>query len=77
VQIQEFALEIDALPGGLNDQENSDQTLSFPDNRLLIDLCGEFDRNLTIGFARRSRPSVARDNGHAGALRKARSGQAG
>ncbi len=40
-------MEIDALPGGLNDQENSDQTLSFPDNRLLIDLCGEFDRNLT------------------------------
>lgn len=40
-------MDIDALPGGLNDQENSDQTLSFPDNRLLIDLCGEFDRNLT------------------------------
>ena len=25
----------------------ADLQLSFPDNRLLIDLCGEFDRNLT------------------------------
>ena len=30
-----------------NDQEQQDQTnIKFPDNRLLIDLCGEFDKNL-------------------------------
>ena len=29
------------------DQEQQDQTnIKFPDNKLLIDLCGEFDRNL-------------------------------
>ncbi|SMR70660.1 phosphate starvation-inducible protein PhoH [Aliiroseovarius halocynthiae] len=28
-------------------QEASEVLLEFPDNRLLIDLCGEFDRNLT------------------------------
>ena len=29
------------------DQEKPDQTnIKFPDNRLLIDLCGEFDKNL-------------------------------
>ena len=29
------------------DQEQPDQTnIKFPDNRLLIDLCGEFDKNL-------------------------------
>ncbi|MCH1412687.1 MAG: phosphate starvation-inducible protein PhoH, partial [Rhodobacteraceae bacterium] len=29
------------------DQERQDQTnIKFPDNRLLIDLCGEFDKNL-------------------------------
>ena len=27
--------------------EPDETTLEFPDNRLLIDLCGEFDRNLT------------------------------
>ncbi|MEM6826078.1 MAG: PhoH family protein [Pseudomonadota bacterium] len=27
--------------------ERNETTLEFPDNRLLIDLCGEFDRNLT------------------------------
>jgi len=39
-------LEIDALPQGLTDTDSSDQSLEFPNNRLLIDLCGEFDRNL-------------------------------
>ncbi len=29
-----------------SDTEPSETVLSFPDNRLLIDLCGEFDRNL-------------------------------
>ena len=29
------------------DQARQDQTnIKFPDNRLLIDLCGEFDKNL-------------------------------
>jgi len=29
------------------DHEQSDQTnIKFPDNRLLIDLCGEFDKTL-------------------------------
>ena len=29
------------------DQEQPDQTnIKFPNNRLLIDLCGEFDKNL-------------------------------
>ena len=29
------------------DHEQQDQTnIKFPDNRLLIDLCGEFDKNL-------------------------------
>ena len=29
------------------DQEQLDQTnIKFPDNRLLIDLCGEFDKNI-------------------------------
>ncbi len=39
-------MEIDALPQGLTDTDSSDQSLEFPNNRLLIDLCGEFDRNL-------------------------------
>jgi phosphate starvation-inducible PhoH-like protein len=31
------------------DQEEPDQTnIKFPDNRLLIDLCGEFDKNLAM-----------------------------
>ena len=31
----------------IKEQEKPDQTnIKFPDNRLLIDLCGEFDKNL-------------------------------
>ena len=36
-----------ALPQDMHDNNSSETSLSFPDNRLLIDLCGEFDRNLT------------------------------
>ena len=33
--------------GETEDQERQDQTnIRFPNNRLLIDLCGEFDKNL-------------------------------
>ena len=35
-----------ALPTPPAAQEQSETLLDFPDNRLLIDLCGEFDRNL-------------------------------
>jgi len=36
-----------ALPQNTDAPAVPELTLDFPDNRLLIDLCGEFDRNLT------------------------------
>ncbi|MCP5076088.1 MAG: PhoH family protein [Rhodobacteraceae bacterium] len=36
-----------ALPIQPGPEATPEITLNFPDNRLLIDLCGEFDRNLT------------------------------
>lgn len=35
-----------------SDPVNSDTVLEFPDNRLLIDLCGELDRNIVLVEAR-------------------------
>ncbi|WP_235912911.1 PhoH family protein [Oceanomicrobium pacificus] len=35
-----------ALPPALADADSSEFVVDFPDNRLLIELCGEFDRNL-------------------------------
>ncbi len=35
-----------ALTPAISPQDSSETLLEFPDNRLLIDLCGEFDRNL-------------------------------
>jgi len=39
-------LGIDALTTPTTDGEILETSLEFPDNRLLVDLCGEFDRNL-------------------------------
>jgi len=39
-------LGISALTPPTASDETADTVLEFPDNRLLIDLCGEFDRNL-------------------------------
>ena len=46
-----------ATPGDI-----SESLLAFPDNRLLIDLCGEFDRNLSILEARLSVQILRRGN---------------
>lgn len=37
----------DTLLDPTNSTNRSETLLEFPDNRLLVDLCGEFDRNLT------------------------------
>ena len=34
------------LPQSLDPALQHEEVVEFPDNRLLIDLCGEFDRNL-------------------------------
>jgi phosphate starvation-inducible PhoH-like protein len=39
-------LGIDALSTPPRPEDSHDTLLEFPDNRLLIDLCGQFDRNL-------------------------------
>ena len=43
----ETDLRIDALSTPLKIEDSHETLLEFPDNRLLIDLCGQFDRNLT------------------------------
>ncbi|WP_083588691.1 PhoH family protein [Litoreibacter ascidiaceicola] len=43
---QESSLTTSELTVGATDAAPSETLLEFPDNRLLIDLCGEFDRNL-------------------------------
>ncbi|MBS9717351.1 PhoH family protein [Pseudohalocynthiibacter aestuariivivens] len=43
----EIFLDIRALTPPPNTEEAEETLLEFPDNRLLIDLCGEFDKNLT------------------------------
>lgn len=40
-------MAISALPSSDASEDVHETLLEFPDNRLLIDLCGEFDRNLT------------------------------
>ena len=40
-------MAISALTPPQADQPPHEVVIEFPDNRLLIDLCGEFDRNLT------------------------------
>ncbi len=42
-----LALSTLSAPATSSSGPSADLQLSFPDNRLLIDLCGEFDRNLT------------------------------
>ncbi|TYB80591.1 MULTISPECIES: PhoH family protein [Rhodobacterales] len=42
----ETLLGIDALTPAPTPQDSHETLLEFPDNRLLIDLCGQFDRNL-------------------------------
>lgn len=42
----ETSLGISALTPPSSSEEIQETLLEFPDNRLLIDLCGEFDRNL-------------------------------
>jgi phosphate starvation-inducible protein PhoH and related proteins len=42
----ETLLGIDALSPPPKPEDSHETLLEFPDNRLLIDLCGEFDRNL-------------------------------
>jgi len=39
-------LAISALPPSTTDPAHQEVLIEFPDNRLLIDLCGEYDRNL-------------------------------
>ena len=43
---KENGLAIGALTPPLSDSAARELRIDFPDNRLLIDLCGEFDRNL-------------------------------
>lgn len=43
---EEQQLPIFALPSDNDDETASETLVEFPDNRLLIDLCGEFDKNL-------------------------------
>ncbi len=43
---KETSLGISALTTPTKSEETVETVLEFPDNRLLIDLCGEFDRNL-------------------------------
>ncbi len=44
---QENGLAIGALTPPQEDMPQREALVEFPDNRLLIDLCGEYDRNLT------------------------------
>ena len=39
-------MAISALPPSTTDPAHQEVLIEFPDNRLLIDLCGEYDRNL-------------------------------
>ncbi len=39
-------MPLTAAPRDADDNEGLESLVEFPDNRLLIDLCGEFDRNL-------------------------------
>ncbi len=41
-------MEISALSHTDTEDKSRETLLEFPDNRLLIDLCGEFDRNLAL-----------------------------
>ncbi len=41
-------MAIGALTPEMSDETPSEALIEFPDNRLLIDLCGEFDRNLAL-----------------------------
>ncbi len=43
----EIVLGFDNLTAAPVDENSHEVLLEFPDNRLLIDLCGEFDKNLT------------------------------
>jgi len=52
----------DATPQLETDGAGAESLLSFPDNRLLIDLCGEFDRNLADIEQRLSVQIVRRGN---------------
>ena len=45
---RETGLEISAPPKAGTVGETRETLLEFPDNRLLIDLCGEYDRNLAL-----------------------------
>jgi phosphate starvation-inducible protein PhoH and related proteins len=45
-QFTETDLGIDALSTPPRPEDSHETLLEFPDNRLLIDLCGQFDRNL-------------------------------
>ena len=59
-----------------NDQIDSQQILDFPDNRLLIDLCGEYDKHLAELEQKLSIQIVRRGNelavhGEGGAVREA------
>jgi phosphate starvation-inducible PhoH-like protein len=44
---EEIPLGISALTPPTRPDDVVETLLEFPDNRLLIDLCGEFDRNLS------------------------------
>jgi len=44
--MSEIRLNISTVSSGTNPAENPETLLEFPDNRVLIDLCGEYDRNL-------------------------------
>ena len=46
-QDQESGLAIGALTPPQDEMPQREAFVEFPDNRLLIDLCGEYDRNLT------------------------------
>jgi len=45
---QESGLAISALTPPQTNGTPVEVVIEFPDNRLLVDLCGEFDRNLTV-----------------------------
>ena len=42
-----MCLAITVLPPPLDVSSQIERLAEFPDNRLLIDLCGEYDRNLS------------------------------
>jgi phosphate starvation-inducible PhoH-like protein len=46
VTVKEICLPTSVLPPPNDPDSLSEAVLEFPDNRLLIDLCGEYDRNL-------------------------------